>query len=379
MRIVCQTSGFLPDSIGGVETFAAALADALHRRGHEILVLTSCIVRQPPGRYSHNGIDVVRLKFNEAIGSNRLTESAKAQREMNDVLREFAPDILHLNDIHPSSFFFQRRSSSDSYARLLTLHAPIRATNGEGLLRRLAIEADAVVAVSNSVAEDATEVMPEIRGKLEIIPNALPFPEDGVVPPPGGRTIFLCFGRTVEDKGMDIAIEAMAILTRDGLDAKLIIAGDGPGRPSLEALVDERGLRGRVEFRGWVSASNIPKTISESSAVLVPSRWKEPFGLVALETAQMARPVIASRIGGLPEVVEDGKTGLLVTAKDPQALAAAMAKFVQTPDLAAQMGRCARARAEQIFDFERFVTAYERVYDTASAARRATDRPPATR
>jgi glycosyltransferase involved in cell wall biosynthesis len=96
--------------------------------------------------------------------------------------------------------------------------------------------------------------------------------------------------------------------------------------------------------------------------VLIPSRVIEGFGLVAMEAAMMGRPVVATRSGGLPEVVIDGQTGLIVERDDSNALAAAIAYLVDHPDMAAQMGRAARNRAQTIFDWERHIDAFDELY-----------------
>jgi glycogen(starch) synthase len=94
----------------------------------------------------------------------------------------------------------------------------------------------------------------------------------------------------------------------------------------------------------------------------MPSRWEEPFGLVAVEAALMARPVVASRVGGLAEVVADGETGLLVDKEDPAALARAVTHLLKNPATAERMGQAARRRARELFGFERQVDAYDGLY-----------------
>jgi glycosyltransferase involved in cell wall biosynthesis len=108
--------------------------------------------------------------------------------------------------------------------------------------------------------------------------------------------------------------------------------------------------------------------IETASVVVVPSRWSEPFGLVALEAALMRRPVVACRVGGLVEAVEDGVTGLLVDAEAPEALAAALIWVLTNSLEADRMGARARARARRLFAWDRCVDDYERLYEVARAA-----------
>jgi glycosyltransferase involved in cell wall biosynthesis len=366
MRILCQYEGYLPDVIGGQEVRAAHFLDYICRRGHEVLVLTSCVGSLPAGRYSYDGIRLRKFEFSAAMQSGRLQDIARLQREVNDTVHEFQPDLLHLNDVRPSSFFFLRRDVLRDIPRVLTLCSPLRPQAKGGLQSRLGQEADIVVAVSQSVADDAAEAISSIERKLIVIRDALPMPPLRPSPLPVAPVTFLCLGRVVEDKGMDIAIEALAMLHAEGLTANLVILGDGPQKKRLEQLVQERALQDHIRFLGWLMPGDIPTAINAATAVLVPSRWKEPFGLVALQGAQMGRPVIASRTGGLAEIVVHGETGLLVNPGDAAALAGAMGALVRVAGLATAMGSMARSRAEWVFDFNRFVTRYEEAFSSVS-------------
>jgi len=223
-------------------------------------------------------------------------------------------------------------------------------------------EANIIVAVSQSIANNAVETVPSIERKLIVIRNALPLPPVLPSPLPEAPVTFLCLGRIVEEKGINLAIEALAMLSAQGLKANLVVLGDGPQKEALQQLVHERALQEHVRFRGWVMPEDIPAAINEATAVLVPSRWKEPFGLVALQAAQMGRPVIASSIGGLPEIVVHEETGLLVSPDDVTALATAMSELIRNADLAKKMGDAACSRVTCYFDFASLVVGYEKVF-----------------
>lgn len=367
MRILYQTDGYLPDVVGGLEVFSSSLVNHLRLRGHEVLVVTSCVGDQPPGHYSYEGAEVVKLNFGEALQSMRLDQLAARQRDVHALVGDFRPDVLHINDARPSGFFFARRGALARVPRVLALHTPIRPTRG--LLDRLVNETDVAVTVSRHVAECVAREFPGREAKTVVIPNAVPVPREQPAPFPAGRPVFLSIGRATEDKGADVAIAAIAMLRDEGLDADLVIAGDGPFRPQLEALVAQRRLGDRVQFRGWVPPAEIYDTLNQATAVLATSRTEEAFGLVPLEAAWMERPAIATRVGGLPEVVEHGVTGFLVPPDDPPALARTMAELLRKKGRVEEFGRNARARAEQTFDFGRVVTAYEGTYETARRAK----------
>ena len=121
-------------------------------------------------------------------------------------------------------------------------------------------------------------------------------------------------------------------------------------------------LGDNVTFTGWVQPAAIPELIDSATLLVVPSRTTEPFGLVAVEAMQMSRPVICTNQGGLPEVVEAGKTGFVVAADDTSALADAMIRLLENPTLARQLGEAGRIRADDCFSIERCIDAYELLY-----------------
>lgn len=153
---------------------------------------------------------------------------------------------------------------------------------------------------------------------------------------------------------------AFAQLTaRDGW-LRLVLAGDGPEAPELRHLADTLGVAPQVDFLGALDRAQLAEVIDRATVVAIPSR-REGFPLVALEAAQRARPVVATTVGGLPEIVVDGRTGLLVVPDDVDALARALGDLLGDRDRAAEMGGAAREVAAVDFSFEACVDGYERV------------------
>ena len=141
------------------------------------------------------------------------------------------------------------------------------------------------------------------------------------------------------------------------------MAGDGLARADLLVLVDELGLGDVVEWLGPVTIGDVPAVLDRATVVVVPSRYEEPFGLVAVEAGLAGRPVVASRMGGLPEIVDDGRSGLLVPPDDAAALAAALLTVLGDRELAVSMGTAGRARAERDFALDRHVDAFETLFE----------------
>jgi glycogen(starch) synthase len=132
-------------------------------------------------------------------------------------------------------------------------------------------------------------------------------------------------------------------------------------------LAKSAGIARSVTFAGWINPDKIPELINSSTVVLVPSRWREAFGLVALQAAQMARPVVATNTGGLAEIVADGETGLLVEKEDVKGFSNAISYLLDHPETARQMGTSAVARARETFSWEKHVNAFHALYQSVGA------------
>ena len=149
-------------------------------------------------------------------------------------------------------------------------------------------------------------------------------------------------------------------------DVVLDVAGRGPLEPALKVYARELGLEDAVRFLGFVSP--VQSAVENAAIVVVPSLG-EGFGMVALEAMERARPVVASAVGGLPEIVADGETGLVVPSADAEALAEAIVALAGNLPRAAEMGRAARERALAEFTPERCVERVEALYARARGAR----------
>jgi glycosyltransferase involved in cell wall biosynthesis len=210
---------------------------------------------------------------------------------------------------------------------------------------------------------------PEAVG-IEPVPPAAPGSERGTVPVPGGAARlaaaspataetppeagiagagFLLFvGRLRIRKGVDVLLAAMPELRRRHPAARLLIAGDGEHRPALERQAAALGLGEAVRFAGRVGAAEVRGLLRRAAALVVPSIY-EGMPLVVLEAMDASVPVVASGVSGIPEVVDDGRTGWLVPPEDPPALAAALAAVLDEPGEARRRGAAGRRRLDERF------------------------------
>jgi len=217
-----------------------------------------------------------------------------------------------------------------------------------------------ITAPSAAVLTQATKLVNNVGERSSIIVHGLkpPFLEPSPLPIDPPR--ILCVGRLSPEKGFDLAVSAFSNVVNRFPRAQLVIAGDGPERLALEKKIAELDLSGSIKLVGWVAPDNLPSWLNTATLVVIPSR-AEGFGLVALQAALMARPVAATRVGGLPEVVVNGETGLLVEPEQ-QALGEAVSFLLAGPQVAAAMGVEARRHAVKNFGFDRHVNAYDSLY-----------------
>lgn len=184
-----------------------------------------------------------------------------------------------------------------------------------------------------------------------------------------GAFLIVAVGALVTLKGFETLIKALAILAAHSLDAHLAIVGEGPERQALGALSQQLGLEARVHFLGH--RADAGAIFRDAADVVVVASRIESFGLVAAEAGASGRAVVASRVGGLPEVIQDGTTGLLVPAGDPTAFAVALERLARDPALRAAFGRAARAHVLDKFSAERTTRSFENLYAVLEARPRS--------
>src|SRR5436189_6187527 len=232
----------------------------------------------------------------------------------------------------------------------------------KGFLAWAARRSDRVSAISNYTAGELRELadLPiEVIPYTTSLPDVTPAPAPALPPAPtpasaalDGTGPVLFVGRLVERKGVAHLIEAMARLGRGDEGPRLEIVGDGPERPRLEALVRRLGVENRVAFRGKIASDELQASYARAAVCVLPSVLDargdtEGLGVVLLEAMNHATPVIASRVGGIPDIVEDGVSGLLVPPGDADALAAAVRRLRDDPDLARRLGEGGRRRPRE--------------------------------
>jgi len=232
--------------------------------------------------------------------------------------------------------------------------------------RRLAARTDVLVAVSQEVASDLADkyrIAP--RDKIRVIPPGIDLaPYDAAEERRGefrrelritdDVPLIVWLGRVVDVKDPSAALVAFDHVAVTRRDAVLVVVGDGPLRKDLE-----RGARSRVRFLGW--RDDVARILADADVALLSSR-NEGTPVALIEAAASGVPAVATRVGGVPSVVQDGETGLLVEPGDVQSLASALRRLVRDRDLSRRMGETARRRARDRFSEARMLRDLRELY-----------------
>jgi glycosyltransferase involved in cell wall biosynthesis len=212
----------------------------------------------------------------------------------------------------------------------------------------------------------------EISGEqAHVLPYGATVKIDAETLPANSEPFLLFSGRLIPRKGVRYLLEAMPrILERHPI--KLVITGDGPLREPLQAQAEKLGLSRWVQFAGFVTNERLSELFRSCTAYVHPAIHDERgdtegLGVVLIEALRNRKPVIASNVGGIVDVIKDGDTGLLVPEKDPEALAAAVVRVLNDPGEAARLGTQGFAYASEFFDWERITGQLERLYFAALA------------
>jgi glycosyltransferase involved in cell wall biosynthesis len=183
-------------------------------------------------------------------------------------------------------------------------------------------------------------------------------PQPGAHDADSHRVLFA--GRIVKPKGLDVLLRAAR-----GLDAELVVCGDGLQLDAMRRLARRLGLAERVDFRGWLGAEQLAAELARAAVVAVPSLWPEPFGLIGIEALAAGRPVVGSATGGMRDWLHDGRTGLAVRPGDPAALARALSGLLADPARRRELGAAGRELVAARFSPARHVAALLKSYRAA--------------
>jgi glycogen(starch) synthase len=363
VKILVLSELFWP-YVGGAERLGADLVKDLQRQGHELLVITSHDQLELPDTENYGSTPIHRFAFRDTLKSGDPAGVLALRKRVTSLMEDFAPDLIHLYQLGISAFFQLDALCNQQVPLVVSLHNdlyPSQLREKNSLFLRLFHAATWITSCSQSALDQALELDPGLGSKASLIHNGLALSEGEPASYIGGARRLLCLGRLVREKGFDIALQALANIAGRFPDVHLTIAGDGPERESLQKLAAGLRLNGHVGFTGMLAPGEVPELLAGANIVLLPSR-REGLPVVALEAACAARPVIASRTGGLAEVVVDRATGLLIDIDATEQLVEKTVDLLTQPELAARMGRAARQRVLDHFSWQGYVQAHLGLY-----------------
>lgn len=372
MKILYWGDGFWPN-IGGTETQGLLLLEALQQRGHQCMVVAQKYHLNWEDKEFYQGIPIKKFPFNEMIKNRDLKSLRPIKESLEEIAKEFQPDILYLNTLgNGSAFVFLLFHKIFRASTVLTVHSPYFEEDVYGnkvplLVEQICSQVDQICCASKWGLSIMEKFLPLHKEKMKMIYYGISGPSIQPVSLPFSPPVILLLGRLSSEKGFEVGIEAFSLLRKSGSNAKLIIAGEGDERPFLEHLIDKLGLREVTQFTGGLTRDEVYAAINRSTFVVMPSHF-EGFGLVALEAMQMGRAVIASDVGGLPEIVSHGERGLLVPRQNPVALCLAMQDLLDVPEETVQMGKRAREWALKTYLLKENVDQYEALFEECLSA-----------
>jgi glycosyltransferase involved in cell wall biosynthesis len=260
-------------------------------------------------------------------------------------------------------------------ARVLTNHSSgflenVRAGRGLWYYKVVGQCVDRILAPSRELAT-LSAVFGLAAEQVRYIPNGVDtevFAPDGVLESGlaerlrGGHPVVLATRRLEHKNGVDLLVRAFADIARRWPDCRLVIAGDGPERARLSALSCDSGVADRIHMLGSVPRGVLRGLYARATVCVLPSRM-EATSLAGLEAMACGRPLVGTRVGGIPEIIADGVTGMLVDPESPGALAEAITRVLGNREVSGRMGEAARARAMKEFSWQAVCKMVSSVYD----------------
>lgn len=383
LSIALFPSAFSP-SLGGVEELSLRLTQAWMALGHDVRVYTERWPRDLPSACVHEGVEARRFAFRvpQARGLKPKVSWAAAwwgtNRALREDLRGFKPDVVHVQCVSSAVDYALPAARALGVPFVVTLQGELsmdanglyqRPGGAQRRMFRALDSADAVTACSKQTLDEAERFYVERGGEAfgdrgQVIYNGIDLKSfEYVTPHEHLRPYVFALGRHVHQKGFDVLLRAMVDVPTSH---DLILAGDGPERGALERLAEELGIEERVVFPGRLDSAAVRQHMKGASVFVLPSRH-EPFGIVNLEAMASGTPVVATRVGGVPEFVVDGVTGVLVEAGDPERLAAAIFASIDSGSSALTVSRSFERVGT--FDWLRLGNEYLEVFQRVKSSR----------
>lgn len=364
---ILHVSHFFPPHIGGGETYGYNLCKELVKAGHEVEVITSNIPKSRDYEVM-DGIKVLRLPakllFFTPIMPSLLSELFNNKRN---------PDIIHSCIPPPytadvAAFFSKVRKIPYILTYYTDMVAPTPSGNVLKNLYYLTIGKETLgttkkIITTTKIIKNTSNWLKPVKNKIEVIPNGVDLTI--FAPNISGQEIrqkyqiadndpiLLFVGRLTFYKGVECVLQALPIIKKKINNVRLIIVGKGYLENQLKALCASLGIEKSVIFAGRVSDNVLPKYYAAADVFVLPSTSiAEGFGIVLLEAMASGKPIVASNVGGIPEVIIDGFNGILVPPNVTKDLAESIIHLLANTDISRAMGHEGRRMAEKCYGWK---------------------------
>lgn len=367
-RVLIVSSSYLPN-VGGLQRVTSQLAEGLLGTCDRVTVITQKYPRSLAEKETINGVPILRMMFMvpsfHQIQRNRIDLFLAGliyfpvclARMVWYLFRE-RPDIVNLHFVGAPTLFLLIAHVLLNFRLIVSLHGDDvesfadRTGFEQWQFRAILKHADVVTACSSYLLNRAQAIEPSIMTKARVIHNGIEATAETSVT---GPKRIVAVGRQVRKKGFDILLRAWAECASMFPTTKLLLIGGGPEAQNLKKIAQDLQIEPIVEFMGPQDHSVVMNAIATCSVVAIPSR-SEPFGVVAIEAMACGKPVLATRVGGLPEVLRDADA-IFVEPANPHALAHGLARVLTRIEVEASFGARNRLLAKD-FSVQHMLDSY---------------------
>jgi N-acetyl-alpha-D-glucosaminyl L-malate synthase BshA len=384
---VCMFVMLVPAHVtGGMEIHSMELAKSVAKAGHEVVVLTS---RHPEG-VEKEVVDGVEVYYVNVRATSKTPLGRKCLRRLEELHAERRFDVLHsqsfsayyyvkdglrqrlgiplVTTLHGTSFSEIKSNLNQGLSLMLLPKIVFQLYNHYFKTTSFIRESDAVIAISRELAENIPAEYNISPDKVHTIINGIDTDafkpaESKVKSRLQGKKIVLSVSVLHKQKGVQYLIKAFKKVQEKIPDTQLLVVGDGPYRKRLEGLSENLGLQENVLFTGRIPNAETADYYNACNVFVMPTVRVEGLPLIELEAMACGKPVVASNIGGIPSVIEDGVNGLLVKPGDVDELAGKIIDVLEDEKLAAGLGKNARKTIAGKYSREKMAADTIKVYE----------------
>jgi len=382
---ILMLSQFFSTTRGGGEYVFSVIAKKLVENNHKVWIITNRIIGEKYPSYKNLQIKFIppTIKYKGGLPpsfSDNLRYVYNAITQGRKIIKNNQIDIIHSNNFSPAlagsilssltskphittvhdvfsladKDFWKKWAKQNDVSKINSLLAP----HFEKLMKNFKFEC--IHTVSDATKDDLKKF--GVKKLIYVIPNGIEFPK--IVPTKFNRYQFVCVGRLVFYKNLEVVIRAIDLARKTEPKIKLIIVGDGPHRKSLEDLTTKLNLESSIEFKGYVSTEEKFRLIRESNALVFPSLF-EGFGLVILEAFSLAKPVLVSKTRPMSDIVSHEENGYVLDSSDEKQWVYALNELIRDPEKGTILGSngfeiCHKKYSSQIM-YEKVVKMYNQI------------------